>query len=369
MNDAAPGVVAYERPASAAMNAPTRVGSPLLQVRDLQTWFPIRRGLLSRTVGHVKAVDGVSFDIFAGKTLGLVGESGCGKTITAMSIMKLLPSGGRIVEGSIKLNGRDIVPLAEKEMRAVRGDVVSVIFQDPMTSLNPTMTVGHQIAEALHIHRDVTDEEARKRTLEVLGLVGMPRPAERIGDFPHQLSGGLRQRCMIAMALVCDPSLLIADEPTTALDVTIQSQILDLLDELRLRLRMAVLLITHEMGVIAGRADRVAVMYAGKVVEEADTRTLFKRMRHRYTEALVEAIPRLDQETSQELYSIPGLPPDLANPPPACRFAARCRFDTEICHTEYPAFAEHEAGHRYACHHPAGVEESPAASAGSTASV
>ncbi|MBV9524542.1 MAG: ABC transporter ATP-binding protein, partial [Candidatus Dormibacteraeota bacterium] len=262
-----------------------------------------------------------------------------------------------IVEGTIKLNGRDIVPLPDKTMREVRGNVVSVIFQDPMTSLNPTMTIGDQIGEALRIHREVGDKEARERVLDVLGLVGMPRPAERINDYPHQLSGGLRQRCVIAMALVCEPSLVIADEPTTALDVTIQSQILDLLDELRRRLRMAVLLITHDMGVIAGRADRVAVMYAGKIVEEASTRTLFKRMRHRYTEALVEAIPRLDQETSAELYSIPGLPPDLANPPEACRFAARCRFDTEICHNEYPAFSEHEPGHLYACHHPAGVDE------------
>jgi peptide/nickel transport system ATP-binding protein len=240
-------------------------------------------------------------------------------------------------------------------MREVRGNVVSVIFQDPMTSLNPTMTVGRQIGEALHIHREVTDEEARKRVVEVLGLVGMPRPAERVNDYPHQLSGGLRQRCVIAMALVCEPSLVIADEPTTALDVTIQSQILDVLDDLRRRLGTAVLLITHDMGVIAGRADRVAVMYAGKIIEETDTTTLFKRMRHRYTEALVEAIPRLDQETTAELYSIPGLPPDLANPPPACRFAARCRFDTSICHTEEPPFVEHEPAHWYACHHPVGV--------------
>jgi peptide/nickel transport system ATP-binding protein len=229
-----------------------------------------------------------------------------------------------------------------------------------MTSLNPTMTIGNQISEALRIHRDVSDAEARARTIEVLGLVGMPRPAERINDYPHMLSGGLRQRCMIAMALVCGPSLLIADEPTTALDVTIQSQILDVLDGLRRELHMAVLLITHDMGVIAGRADRVAVMYAGKIVEEAATSTLFKRMRHRYTEALVEAIPRLDQETSAELYSIPGLPPDLANPPSGCRFAARCRYDTEICHTDEPALVEHEPGHRYACHHPAGIGSTPA---------
>ncbi len=313
---------------------------------------------LTRTTVH--AVDGVSLHIAPGETLGLVGESGCGKSIAAMSIMKLLPSGGEIVEGSISLGGRDLVPLDDKEMRALRGNDVAVIFQDPMTSFNPTMTVGRQIAEALRIHQDVDDEQARARAIEVLGLVGMPRPQERFNDFPHQLSGGLRQRCMIAMALVCEPSLLIADEPTTALDVTIQAQILDLLDDLRHRLHMAVLLITHDMGVIAGRADRVAVMYAGKIVEEAETRILFAQMRHRYTEALVDAIPRLDQETSSELYSIPGLPPDLTSPPVGCRFAARCRYDTDICHTQEPPLLEHEPGHLYACHHPAGVVPSQA---------
>ena len=327
--------------------------SNVLEIEDLKTHIRLSRST-------VRAVDGISLHIAPGETLGLVGESGSGKSMTGMSIMKLLPPGGHIVEGSIKLNGRDVVPLSEKEMRVVRGEAVAVIFQDPMTSMNPTMTIGNQISEALRIHRDVNDAEARARTIEVLGLVGMPRPAERINDYPHMLSGGLRQRCMIAMALVCDPSLLIADEPTTALDVTIQSQILDLLDGLRQELHMAVLLITHDMGVIAGRADRVAVMYAGKIVEEAETSTLFKRMRHRYTEALVEAIPRLDQETSAELYSIPGLPPDLANPPSGCRFAARCRYDTEICHTDEPALVEHEPAHRYACHHPAGVGSTPA---------
>jgi peptide/nickel transport system ATP-binding protein len=326
----------------------------VLDVEGLKTHIRLTRST-------VRAVDGISMHIAPGETLGLVGESGCGKSITGMSIMKLLPPGGSIVEGSIKLNGQELVGLDEKEMRALRGNEVAVIFQDPMTSFNPTMTVGNQIAEALHIHQDVSDQQARARAIEVLGLVGMPRPQERFSDFPHQLSGGLRQRCMIAMALVCDPRLLIADEPTTALDVTIQAQILDLLDDLRHRLRMAVLLITHDMGVIAGRADRVAVMYAGKIVEEAETRTLFAHMRHRYTEALVDAIPRLDQETSSELYSIPGLPPDLTNPPPACRFAARCRFDTEICHTEEPSLVAHEPGHLFACHHPAAAEQSEAA--------
>jgi len=319
----------------------------VLEISGLKTNIRLRRAV-------VHAVDGVSFDIAAGETLGLVGESGCGKSITGTSIMRLLPPGGEIVEGSILLNGRDLVPLPEHEMRQIRGRDVAVIFQDPMTSLNPTMNIGKQIGEALKIHKDVSDKEAGARAVEVLGLVGMPKPRERLGDYPHQLSGGLRQRVMIAMSLVCEPSLLIADEPTTALDVTIQSQILDLLDDLRKRLHMAVLLITHDMGVIAGRADRVAVMYAGKIVEEADTATLFKQMRHRYTEALVEAIPRLDHETTAELYSIPGLPPDLTQPPTACRFAKRCRFDTGVCHNVDPQLLEHEPGHWYACHHPAG---------------
>jgi peptide/nickel transport system ATP-binding protein len=320
----------------------------VLEIEGLKTYIR-----LSRSTVH--AVDGISLHIAPGETLGLVGESGCGKSITGMSIMKLLPSGGSIVSGSIKLNGRDIVPLEEKAMRDIRGNEVAVIFQDPMTSLNPTMTIGDQIGEVLHIHRNTNDDETRERSAEVLGLVGMPRPRERLSDYPHQLSGGLRQRVMIAMALVCDPKLLIADEPTTALDVTIQAQILDLLDDLRRRLHMAVLLITHDMGVIAGRADRVAVMYAGKIVETSETRRLFKGMRHRYTEALVEAIPRLDQDAAAGLYSIPGLPPDLTAPPPACRFAARCRYGTAICHSQEPMLIEHEPAHYYACHHPAGV--------------
>jgi peptide/nickel transport system ATP-binding protein len=327
----------------------------VLEIDGLTTEIQLKRSV-------VHAVNGVSLKISAGETLGLVGESGSGKTVTGMSIMKLLPPGGRIVAGRIRLNGRDIVPLAEEEMRHVRGEDVAVIFQDPMTSLNPTMTIGDQIGEALRIHKKLSRQEEHARVLEVLGLVGMPRPRERLNDYPHQLSGGLRQRAMIAMALVNQPALLIADEPTTALDVTIQAQILDLLRELQARLGMALLLITHDMGVIAGRADRVAVMYAGKIVEEAETATLFRNMRHRYTEALVEAIPRLDAEATKELYSIPGLPPDLARPPEACSFAARCRYDTSICHEQEPALLEHELSHRYACHHPAGVAS--AASAG-----
>ena len=319
----------------------------VLEIDDLHTDIAVKPRV-------VRAVDGVSFSIRAGETLGLVGESGCGKSMTGMSVMKLLPPGGHIRSGSIRLNGRDVVPLDDREMRAIRGNDVAVIFQDPLTSLNPTMTIGRQIAETLRIHRDVAAGPARARAIEVLGLVGMPRPRERVDDYPHQLSGGLRQRVMIAMALANEPRLLIADEPTTALDVTIQAQILDLLDRLKQELDMAVLLITHDMGVVAGRADRVAVMYAGRIVEEAATTTLFHSVRHRYTEALLDAIPRFDQDRTEELYSIPGMPPDLTNPPPACRFSPRCRFVTPVCTETEPELAELEPDHRFACHHPAG---------------
>ena len=273
----------------------------MLEVENLQTEFHLRSA-------NVKAVDGVSFSVAEGECVGLVGESGCGKSTTGLSIMKLLPSVGHVTGGSVKLLGRDLLPLPEREMRKVRGNDVSMIFQDPMTSLNPTWTVGRQIAEAVRLHRDVTQKEALAQAREVLELVGMPRPAERLGYYPHQLSGGLRQRVMIAMALACSPKLLIADEPTTALDVTIQAQILDLIDGLRRDLKMAVILITHDLGVIAARANRVMVMYAGKIVEGAGTDELFASMRHPYTEALFRSIPRLDHDRSQALYSIPGMP-------------------------------------------------------------
>jgi peptide/nickel transport system ATP-binding protein len=317
----------------------------LLEVEDLRTYIKLRSGT-------VRAVDGVSFGLEAGETLGIVGESGCGKTMAAMSIMRLLPRGGEVVGGEIRLGGRDLLKLSEAEMRRVRGNEIGIIFQDPMTSLNPTMTIGRQIAEAVLIHRDVSKAAAMKRAVEVLQMVGMPRPNERVHDYPHQLSGGLRQRVMIAMALSCDPKLLIADEPTTALDVTIQEQILGLLDRLRRELGMGIILITHDMGVIAGRADRVAVMYAGRKVETAETVELFTKMRHPYTQALLASIPQLDQDRSAELYSIPGLPPDLRNPPLACRFAPRCVFATERCRSEDPPLGGEDPDHPYACFHP-----------------
>jgi peptide/nickel transport system ATP-binding protein len=317
----------------------------LLELDDLQTRIRLRSGT-------VHAVDGLSLELDAGETLGIVGESGCGKTMAAMSIMRLLPRGGYIAGGEIRLDGRDLVKLPDAGLRKVRGNEIGMVFQDPMTSLNPTMTIGRQIAEAVLTHREVSREQATQRAVEVLDMVGLPRPAERIRAYPHQLSGGLRQRVMIAMALACHPKLLIADEPTTALDVTIQAQILNLLDELKRELGMGIILITHDMGVIAGRADRVAVMYAGRKVETAETVQLFKHVRHPYTEALLASIPQLDQDRSQELYSIPGIPPDLRRPPLGCRFAPRCAFATERCRREDPRLAGEDPGHPYACFHP-----------------
>ena len=322
----------------------------VLEVEDLRTEFRLRHA-------RVRAVDGVSFSVGEGECVGLVGESGCGKSTTGLSVMKLLPNVGHITAGAVRLLGRDLVGLRDQEMRHVRGNQVAMIFQDPMTSLNPTWTVGRQIAEAVRLHRAVSKREALDRALEVLTLVGMPRPAERLDYYPHQLSGGLRQRVMIAVALACEPKLLIADEPTTALDVTIQAQILDLIDDLRERLKMAVVLITHDMGVIAGRTDRVMVMYAGKIVEGTATERLFSEMRHPYTEALLESIPRLDKDRFEPLSAIPGMPPDLAVPITGCRFSPRCRSVREICRTAEPPLAPGDGGpahgeHVFACFNP-----------------
>ena len=333
---------------------------PVLELNELRTEFHMR-------TANVVAVDGVSLTVGEGEAVGIVGESGCGKSTTGLSIMRLLPSNGHISGGSVVLNGLDLATLDERQMRRVRGNEVALIPQDPMTSLNPTMTIGKQLSEAVRLHRDVSKDEARERALEVLRLVDMPRPAERLGQYAHELSGGLRQRVMIAMALACDPRLLIADEPTTALDVTIQAQILDLIDDLRERLRMAVILITHDMGVIAGRTDRVVVMYAGKVVEEAETETLFTRMLHPYTDALLASVPKLDEHTGDRLVSIPGLPPDLSKPHTNCRFHPRCQFATDQCREEEPPLAETPdptlngsgAPHRYACFHPVNIEHRP----------
>jgi peptide/nickel transport system ATP-binding protein len=324
--------------------------APLLEISDLRTEIRLRHGV-------VHAVDGVSLQVEPGETLGIVGESGCGKTMTALSIMNLLPTGGRIAGGSIKLANTEISTLSEDAMRKIRGNEIGMIFQDPLTSLNPTMTVGRQIAENVTLHREVSREQAMDRAAEVLDLVGIPRVRERIKEYPHQFSGGMRQRVMIAMALACEPKLLIADEPTTALDVTIQKQILELIDDLRRRLGMAVILVTHDLGVIAGRADRVAVMYAGKIAEISDTETLFARPRHPYSEALFQALPDKAADAGERLYSIPGLPPDLTNPPTGCRFAARCRYVTDRCKEEEPRLTGEVAGHEFRCFYPVGPSE------------
>ncbi|HET7173859.1 MAG TPA: ABC transporter ATP-binding protein [Nocardioidaceae bacterium] len=317
----------------------------LLEVRNLTTHIRMRQST-------VEAVGGISFSIRPGETVGLVGESGSGKSVTALSLMQLLPPNGAVVDGSVVLDGRDLIQCSEAQLRRIRGNEVAMVFQDPMTALNPTMTIGNQIAEPLRIHRGASRREAMDRAAEILTMVGMPRPLERLNAYPHQLSGGLRQRVMIAIALSCEPKLLIADEPTTALDVTIQSQILSLLDELRQRLHMGLLLITHDMGVIAGRADRVLVMYAGRIVEAGETSTLFHRMRHPYTQALLESMPDLETDRSQALYSIPGSPPTLAPPPEACRFAPRCRYAQPRCRLEDPPTLDGETGHPYACFFP-----------------
>jgi peptide/nickel transport system ATP-binding protein len=319
--------------------------SNLLDVENLRTHIRMRHST-------VEAVDGISLTIRQGETVGLVGESGCGKSITGLSIMRLLPPGGRIVSGTVKLGGREVTALGEAEMRRVRGNDVAMVFQDPMTSLDPTMTIGDQIAEPVRAHRGASKKEALERAAEVLALVGMPKPRERLKAFPHQLSGGLRQRVMIAMALACEPKLIIADEPTTALDVTIQAQILSLLDDLKERLGMGMLLITHDMGVIAGRASRVMVMYAGRIVETAEVQDLFTGRRHPYTEALLDSIPDVKTDRKGVLYSIPGLPPDLSNPPAGCRFSPRCRYAQDRCRTEDPALDGDDPGHSYACFFP-----------------
>ena len=319
--------------------------APVLDIHDLSTHIKLTNSV-------VQAVGNVDMQIDAGETLGVVGESGCGKSMTGLSIMGLLPPGGSIVGGSIKLDGRELVGLKQDELRRVRGNDIAMIFQDPLTSLDPTKTIGYQVAEPVRLHRGVSKAEALHRAVEVLSLVGLPRPKERLKDYPHQLSGGLRQRVMIAMALANEPKLLIADEPTTALDVTIQAQILALLRDLKDRLGMAMLLITHDMGVIAGHSDRVNVMYAGRVVETADVHELFNRMHHPYTQALLASIPQLDQDANKALHAIPGLPPDLSHPPRGCRFAARCSRATDKCRAEEPSLAGKTYEHRFSCWHP-----------------
>ncbi|MCW5731008.1 MAG: ABC transporter ATP-binding protein [Alphaproteobacteria bacterium] len=317
----------------------------LLDIRGLKTHFATDDGM-------VRAVDGVDLVIHRGETLGVVGESGCGKTVTALSTLKLIPMPpARFVEGQILWRGRDIVPLSPDEMRRIRSKEIAIIFQEPMTSLNPVYTVGAQISEVIRLHEGLNRREALDRTIEMLRLVRIPNPERRVHDYPHQFSGGMRQRVMIAMALSCNPQLLIADEPTTALDVTIQAQILDLLDELKSRLGMAIMLITHAMGVVAETAQRVVVMYAGKVVEEASVEQLFGEPLHPYTQGLIRSIPRIDlaAKSKTRLEAIGGVVPSLLRPPPGCRFAARCRFATDACIEAQPELREVTPGHKVAC--------------------
>lgn len=328
--------------------------SPLLDIRDLHTDIEIRSGV-------VHALSGVDLHVNPGETLGIVGESGSGKTMTALSLMGLLPQGGSVSSGQIILDGQDLTKLALKEKRKLRGTKVGMIFQDPLTSLNPTMKIGLQVCEPLRVHEKLSKKEALERAVEILKRVGMPRPEVVINNYPHQLSGGMRQRVMIAMALVCKPRILIADEPTTALDVTTQMQILDLIDELRDEYQMGVILITHDLGVVAGHTDRVAVMYAGRIVETAPTKTLFTEPKHRYTSSLMAALPERALAAGTKLFSIPGAPPSLTNLPVGCRFAARCLWATNECRAGYPDLSGDDT-HTFSCFHPVQEgDESPAA--------
>jgi peptide/nickel transport system ATP-binding protein len=325
------------------MNAET---APLLEVDGLTTHFFTRDGV-------VRAVDGVSFSVYPGETLAIVGESGCGKSVTSLSILRLIASPpGRIVAGRLNFAGRDLLTLTEPEMRAVRGNEISMIFQEPMTSLNPVLTIGRQIAETLTLHRGFSHENALARAVELLKLVNMPEPERRVTQYPHQISGGMRQRVMIAMALACDPRLLIADEPTTALDVTIQAQILDLMRKLKEKTGAAIMLITHDLGVVAEMAQRVVVMYAGRKVEEAPVAALFANPRHPYTQGLLNSIPHLGSAGGngrKRLQEIPGMVPSMREAIAGCVFAPRCAHATERCRREYPPLEVKSAGHMVAC--------------------
>jgi peptide/nickel transport system ATP-binding protein len=323
----------------------SEMAAPLLEIRGLKVHFATDDGM-------VRAVDGVDLSIARGETLGVVGESGCGKTVTAMSVLKLIAMPpGRIVEGQILWRGRDLVPLRSEQLNPIRSKEIAVVFQEPMTSLNPVYPIGEQIAEVIRLHEKLGRAAARAQTIEMLRLVQIPNPERRIHDYPHQFSGGMRQRVMIAMALACKPQLLIADEPTTALDVTIQAQILELLQEMKSRFGMAIMLITHAMGVVAETAQRVVVMYAGKVIEEAPVEQLFGAPKHPYTQGLINSIPRVDTAALRKprLEAIGGVVPSLLNPPPGCRFAPRCRHAMPVCTAAPPPLREVAPGHKVAC--------------------
>jgi len=317
--------------------------TPLLQVRDLKTYFFTDDGV-------VKAVDGVSYDVQAGETLGLVGESGCGKSVSALSLLRLIPNPpGKIVGGQVLFDGEDLLQMDEDEIRHVRGNKIAMVFQEPMTSLNPVLTIGRQLTEALELHLKMDRESARQRAVQLLDMVGISEPESRINDYPHQFSGGMRQRVMIAMALSCNPKLVLADEPTTALDVTIQAQVLEILARLSRELGTAVVIITHNLGVVARYADRVNVMYAGKIVEMATAKELYAKPRHPYTVGLLKSVPRLDEVRKSKLEVIEGSPPDLINMGTGCPFYARCTFRIERCAEEMPPLMQVDEKHHAAC--------------------
>jgi peptide/nickel transport system ATP-binding protein len=338
----------------------TTVDGPLLEVKDLRTWFDTPRGT-------IRAVDGVSLALGEGRTLGIVGESGSGKTVLARSMMNLLPSRAVIpAGGEVLFQGRDIRGLGVRPMRRLWGREMAMVFQDPMTSLNPVVKIGRQLTESLRYHLKLSRRDARARAVELLRSVGLPAPERRVDEYPHQLSGGMRQRVTVAVALACGPRLLIADEPTTALDVTVQRQILDLLETQQQERHMAMVLVTHDLGVVANRTDEIAVMYAGQVVEQAPTATLFGRMRHPYTEALLGSIPRVENPSHTMLAAIPGRPPDLADLPPGCRFAPRCPYAQDRCLVEVPPLVADGSGgdsHLHRCFFPVGTPEGAAARA------
>ncbi len=321
---------------------------PLIEVHNLQTHFATQDGI-------VRAVEGMTFTVDAGETIGIVGESGCGKSVTAMSILRLIPEPPGKIAGTIRFQDRDLLALSEAEMRAIRGNEISMIFQEPMTSLNPVLTVGRQIGETLRLHQGLSGRQAEAKAIEALILVGIPEPARRVREYPHQMSGGMRQRVMIAMALACNPKLLIADEPTTALDVTIQAQILDLMRDLKRRLGSAIMLITHDLGVVAEMAERVVVMYAGRKVEEAPVREIFARPMHPYTQGLLGAVPKLGSSLAGHgrgrLTEIPGLVPSLREPIVGCAFAGRCAFATDLCRRSAPPIEVKAPAHHVACHY------------------
>jgi len=319
------------------------MAEPILSVKNLVTQF-------HTTDGVVRAVDGVSFDLAPGSTLGIVGESGCGKSVTHLSFLGLIPQPpGKIAGGEAIFKGRDLIGMPPGELRRIRGNDIAVIFQDPMTSLNPVLRISRQMTEGLEIHKGWPHKKALDRAVELLGSVGIPAPGKRIHDYPHQFSGGMRQRVMIAMALACNPSVIIADEPTTALDVTIQAQILELLERLQKETGVAIILITHDLGVVAGMCEKIVVMYAGRIVEKADTGPLYARPLHPYTYALLKSIPRLDAPKKERLFSIAGMPPNLIGNPPGCNFSPRCKYAVERCFREDPALREVEHGREIAC--------------------